>query len=75
MLFVRGGDLRGDEEEASRQEGCPEEKEVRRRTKIELRWGRHPPAALILYFISLGNVKDSFQLFIAVCFQIVRMLM
>lgn len=27
-FFREGGDLSGDEEEASRQEGCPEEKEV-----------------------------------------------
>jgi hypothetical protein len=25
---LKGGELRGDEEEASRQEGCPEEEEV-----------------------------------------------
>lgn len=50
-----GGDLSGDEEEASRQEGCPEEKEV---TLYKwLRWGRHPPAGLIIYFIWLELVK------------------
>jgi hypothetical protein len=27
-LFLEGGDRSGDEEEAGRQEGCPEEKEV-----------------------------------------------
>jgi hypothetical protein len=50
MLETKGGDLRGDEEEAGRQEGCPEEKEVSGNTKIESRWGRHPPAALIILF-------------------------
>jgi hypothetical protein len=51
-----GGDLSGDEEEASREEGCSEEKAV---TLFEkwLRWGRHPPAGLILYFIWVTFVK------------------
>jgi hypothetical protein len=57
-VTARGGEVSGDEEEGD-EEGC-QEKEV---VSGNLRWGRHPPAALITLLFFMAFVKVSFNNF------------
>jgi hypothetical protein len=56
--------VRGDQEEGD-EEGCQEEEVV----SATSRWGRHPPAALIVYLYRFGFVKTIIEYFFVLIFR------